>query len=1123
MRLAQAGGLDLSTGLDYIIKSTNAAKISFGELENWIDEWTYSANSSAGTVEEFGEAMLKMGATMRFADNKEELLAMLATLHDAGTTGSNAGTLLRNSMIRLVAPTKKASDAMAELGVSQSDIDEALAETNGDMKKAQKLLEDTGFSAYRSNGQLKDFAEIFEDLNVATKSMSEEDRFAVWSAIFPTRSITGAMALIEAADNNWNGLLDDLNSGKATGYGEYAADTMMSGLTGSIETFNSKVEDLRKELGNQLAPQLENIYENFGKVIDLLRAGGQDNGVSSGLDWLSSASDVIGGLADNMDGMDPAVFDALVAGLGTLAAIGPTLLTAGIAIRTIGWGMSVFTSTPIGKIILAAGAIGIIATALDKYNEARYKSNFGDLRIDTTGLDENMQQLKDAFEKATAPTEQFAKALDDCVTNYNTAAQTLSATMMEDLLKDQTLTGDKLDKKLQEYRTLGSDMVGALKEGITTSADMSAEFWAALFKGKNDTDEDVAKNEIFAGIIKALDEEKGDAIEKAEEIGNALQAAINKAWEDGHLDPEEQEKIRNYIKEMNQIAVEAEREEQEKQNYIKRRRMLDKTQGMSYEQMVEYENNTIIPQRQAELDYWEDNYKAQIAGMNWDIDQLKAKQKEAYNNGDLETVQKIQKDIDDKTRLIAGSEAAYQKKIAETYGNYDDLIMPWRRTTGTDSGIGTEYLIEAANMLISGQLTDLNELRRYVGNKGTNFVDASRYYGELVTLLGGTEAMQTRLAMYQQNGDTTSAKQMEQILAIWSILENSTENTGIELQNRELSASEYESFYRNSGLMENVKAYMKALLDEDIASQTANEMYSNIASTPRAYLEGMIQAFGEMYNTDMIYALFGEGRDLGPQQIDDFALATLLGLSSTDRKELEKGGLVDSLYNYAQAKQAYDEAYSHLEYQGQIRGTADEIANLFELESKVNIAEQAVAEAMAGRDGAQEVFSEPLQAVVNFTYKFPAIGGLLSLIGLDIPHEAKGGRETRPAIFAEAGIPEWYIPEEHTENTARLILAAAANSGFSFIDLAEYAGAQLFAQGGTDGSGSLSWASLSGESGSSGAGDSGDITVHYSPVIHSENADGVERKLKEDKKRFRKFFEEFMEERELYRNMAAYQ
>ena len=114
MKLAQAGGMDLSEGLQYIIQTTNAAGIEFQDLGKWIDAWAFAANSSAADIETLGQAMAKMGPTMRFAGSTEELLTMLAVLHNTGTTGASAGTLLRNTMIRLIAPTKKASDIMDE-------------------------------------------------------------------------------------------------------------------------------------------------------------------------------------------------------------------------------------------------------------------------------------------------------------------------------------------------------------------------------------------------------------------------------------------------------------------------------------------------------------------------------------------------------------------------------------------------------------------------------------------------------------------------------------------------------------------------------------------------------------------------------------------------------------------------------------------------------------------------------------------------------------------------------------------------------------------------------------------------------------------------------------------------
>ena len=53
-----------------------------------------------------------------------------------------------------------------------------------------------------------------------------------------------------------------------------------------------------------------------------------------------------------------------------------------------------------------------------------------------------------------------------------------------------------------------------------------------------------------------------------------------------------------------------------------------------------------------------------------------------------------------------------------------------------------------------------------------------------------------------------------------------------------------------------------------------------------------------------------------------------------------------------------------------------------------------------------------------------------------IPKKAKGGRETRPALFAEAG-PEWFIPEKNDANSHALIIQAA-----------EACGLPMFARGG---------------------------------------------------------------------------
>lgn len=113
MNISMAGGMELSQGLEYLVDITNAAGLSFEELGTLVDMWAVAANSSSTTIPEMGQAMQRMGATMQFfKGDMGALTTMLAVLADNGTKGSDAGTLLRNSIIRLIAPTKKAAEAM---------------------------------------------------------------------------------------------------------------------------------------------------------------------------------------------------------------------------------------------------------------------------------------------------------------------------------------------------------------------------------------------------------------------------------------------------------------------------------------------------------------------------------------------------------------------------------------------------------------------------------------------------------------------------------------------------------------------------------------------------------------------------------------------------------------------------------------------------------------------------------------------------------------------------------------------------------------------------------------------------------------------------------------------------
>lgn len=167
MLIAQAGGMELTDSVDMLSKMMASTGTSFNQSERFIDEWARAADLVATDIPELGSAFLRLGSSAQFAKNNEELFTMLAVLANVGTVGETAGTGVRNTMMRLVAPTQKAAEAMDELGLTEEELDEIFADVDESSAAAYKRLQDMGFSPYDERGNLRGFIDIFTDLNLA--------------------------------------------------------------------------------------------------------------------------------------------------------------------------------------------------------------------------------------------------------------------------------------------------------------------------------------------------------------------------------------------------------------------------------------------------------------------------------------------------------------------------------------------------------------------------------------------------------------------------------------------------------------------------------------------------------------------------------------------------------------------------------------------------------------------------------------------------------------------------------------------------------------------------------------------------------------------------------------------
>lgn len=514
MQLAQAGGYELSSALDQVIKVTNASGTAFEDVGGMIDMWTMAANLGATSVEEMGGALTRMGSTIQFAGGMDQAFTMLTLLANMGTVGEEAGTLLRNSMLRLVAPTKKAGEAMAALEITDDEADELAADADA-LAAANKQLEKYGFSVYNEKGELKDMTTIFSDLAGAVDGMTDQDRNTLLSAIFPTRTITGAMNLLKSIENgSWTEVLSQM--AEAKGYAAEVAGIQNESYANQIELFTSKIEKLKTKIGSIVAPNLEKVMTTVGGVLDKI----------NGLDDTSAA-----GFTGFLEG---------------IAAAGP--ISTGVA--AIG---GFFTMLNANQRIIFLSALGVSALAgaigaLIEVSNQDFKSNFGDMSLDITTLNNFVSNIGTEFVDGTGQITTAYTELTSAITAYEDSVGSFMSGIDTATITGKALTPQEISA-LKEY---GSSIGTAVLDGITSAEQLAK---AELNSVYANADGEVAPEHsvMYNALWNNLESLYGGLSEQAASVGSRLGKAMSDALSDNVISVDEQSIIDSLVQEYNAI------------------------------------------------------------------------------------------------------------------------------------------------------------------------------------------------------------------------------------------------------------------------------------------------------------------------------------------------------------------------------------------------------------------------------------------------------------------------------------------------------------------------------------------------------------------------------------------
>lgn len=309
LNLAAAGSMDLATASDMVTDASSALGLSTEETTALVDKMAMASTKSNTSVSQLGEAYLTVGGTAKqLKGGTTELSTALGILADNGIKGSEGGTILRNAITSLTAPTSK----------------------------AQKELDALGVSVFDSEGNMRSMNDIMMDLSASMADMTGEERAEAMSKIFNKRDLKGIEALLAGAGDRWNELSGYID--KAQGSAQKMADTQLDNLQGDITLLKSAWEGLQISVSDKATPALRGLVQALTWAID----------------HASTLGPIILGVAT--------AFSVFAVAINIGSIIG-TVTTAMAAFN------AVLAANPIGVVVALIAGLVVAFTALWKNNE----------------------------------------------------------------------------------------------------------------------------------------------------------------------------------------------------------------------------------------------------------------------------------------------------------------------------------------------------------------------------------------------------------------------------------------------------------------------------------------------------------------------------------------------------------------------------------------------------------------------------------------------------------------------------------------------------------------------------------------------------------------------------------
>ncbi|EJT6170026.1 phage tail tape measure protein [Clostridium perfringens] len=296
LNLAIASGEELGTTSDIVTDALTAFGLTAkdaGMFSDVLAAASSNANTNVGMMgETFKYAAPVCGA---LGYNAKDTALAIGLMANSGIKASQAGTALRAGLTNLVKPTDSMAAVMDKYGISLKD----------------------------SNGNMKSFKTVMEDLRTKFGKLDKSTQAAAVSTLFGKEAMSGWLAIINASSSDFDKLSGAID--KSEGATAQMAKTMSENAKGSIAEMKSALEGAAIKVFEALAPSITkvaNAVSDLATKFSNLSPETQEFIVKAGLAAMA-AGPLVSGLGK------------LSTGIGSVLKVG-SLLTKGIGAVTTG-------------------------------------------------------------------------------------------------------------------------------------------------------------------------------------------------------------------------------------------------------------------------------------------------------------------------------------------------------------------------------------------------------------------------------------------------------------------------------------------------------------------------------------------------------------------------------------------------------------------------------------------------------------------------------------------------------------------------------------------------------------------------------------------------------------------